>query len=93
MKASSLNSNDVFLLVTSGAVYMWCGKGSSGDEREMAKVIAAGRKQPDFFIICEGKLPNVQTILSIKLDLITLLAIVVIRAREGRVLASAGWQR
>jgi len=55
LKASSLNSNDVFLLVTSGAVYMWCGKGSSGDEREMAKVIAAGRKQPDFFIICEGQ--------------------------------------
>uniref|UniRef100_A0A8C6X8P9 Advillin n=1 Tax=Naja naja TaxID=35670 RepID=A0A8C6X8P9_NAJNA len=44
--AASLNSNDVFLLKTQGDHYLWYGKGSSGDEREMAKELAA--------IICDG---------------------------------------
>ncbi|EMP28977.1 Advillin [Chelonia mydas] len=44
--ASSLNSNDVFLLQTQAEHYLWYGKGSSGDEREMAKQLAA--------TICEG---------------------------------------
>lgn len=39
--ASSLNSNDVFLLKTQTDHYLWYGKGSSGDEREMAKQLAA----------------------------------------------------
>uniref|UniRef100_A0A8C8SIQ7 Advillin n=1 Tax=Pelusios castaneus TaxID=367368 RepID=A0A8C8SIQ7_9SAUR len=44
--ASSLNSNDVFLLRTQTEHYLWYGKGSSGDEREMAKQMAVS--------ICEG---------------------------------------
>ncbi|XP_066469584.1 advillin [Tiliqua scincoides] len=44
--AASLNSNDVFLLKAQTAHYLWYGKGSSGDEREMAKQLAA--------IICDG---------------------------------------
>ncbi|KAF3689723.1 Advillin p92 [Channa argus] len=39
--AASLNSNDVFLLKSQSAVYLWCGKGSSGDERAMAKEISS----------------------------------------------------
>ncbi|KAE8298710.1 Advillin p92 [Larimichthys crocea] len=35
--SSSLNSNDVFLLKSQSGMYLWCGKGSSGDERAMAK--------------------------------------------------------
>ena len=38
-KASSLNSNDVFVMCQSLNQYcIWCGKGSTGDEREFAKV-------------------------------------------------------
>uniref|UniRef100_A0A452RCQ9 Villin-1 n=1 Tax=Ursus americanus TaxID=9643 RepID=A0A452RCQ9_URSAM len=44
--ASSLNSNDVFLLRTQAAHYLWYGKGSSGDERAMAKELAS--------LLCEG---------------------------------------
>uniref|UniRef100_A0A3Q2YDS7 Advillin n=1 Tax=Hippocampus comes TaxID=109280 RepID=A0A3Q2YDS7_HIPCM len=39
--ASSLNSNDVFLLKSQSGLYLWCGKGASGDERNMAKEISA----------------------------------------------------
>ncbi|KAF6030460.1 qua [Bugula neritina] len=39
-RAASLNSNDVFVLFTKSKVYIWCGKGSTGDEREMAKLVA-----------------------------------------------------
>ncbi|XP_075055429.1 advillin [Mixophyes fleayi] len=44
--SSSLNSNDVFLLKTQTEHFLWYGKGSSGDEREMAKKLAA--------ILCDG---------------------------------------
>lgn len=44
--AASLNSNDVFLLKAQTEHYLWYGKGSSGDEREMAKQLAA--------MICDG---------------------------------------
>ncbi|XP_058529638.1 advillin isoform X3 [Ochotona princeps] len=44
--ASSLNSNDVFLLRTQAEHYLWCGKGSSGDERAMAKELAV--------LLCDG---------------------------------------
>lgn len=54
LKASSLNSNDVFLLTTPTIIYIWCGKGSTGDEREAAKKIAAEGKA-DTLIMAEGK--------------------------------------
>ena len=45
-KASSLNSNDVFVICQGGnAFYIWCGKGSTGDEREIAKAIVTARKK------------------------------------------------
>ncbi|XP_074125920.1 advillin [Sminthopsis crassicaudata] len=44
--SSSLNSNDVFLLRTQNEHYLWYGKGSSGDERAMAKELAR--------VLCDG---------------------------------------
>jgi hypothetical protein len=40
-KASSLNSNDSFVLATPATVYCWFGKGSNANERSNAKNIAA----------------------------------------------------
>ncbi|KAM5180596.1 advillin [Mantella aurantiaca] len=67
--ASSLNSNDVFLLKTQTDHYLWYGKGSSGDEREMAKQLASilsdgseeplaeGQESVQFWEILGGKAP------------------------------------
>uniref|UniRef100_A0A8C0VXV2 Villin 1 n=1 Tax=Cyanistes caeruleus TaxID=156563 RepID=A0A8C0VXV2_CYACU len=66
-RASSLNSNDVFVLKTPSCCYLWYGKGCSGDEREMAKtvadiiskmekpVIAEGQEPPEFWLALGGK--------------------------------------
>uniref|UniRef100_A0A8D0L013 Villin like n=1 Tax=Strix occidentalis caurina TaxID=311401 RepID=A0A8D0L013_STROC len=56
-RASSLNSNDVFLLTTSQVCYLWCGKGCSGDEREMAKMVADIVSKGDKHTILEGQEP------------------------------------
>jgi len=53
-RAASLNSNDVFVLVGEAASYLWCGKGSTGDEREIAKKIAA-RGRVDCITVYEGQ--------------------------------------
>ncbi|NXB88091.1 VILI protein, partial [Vidua chalybeata] len=67
VRASSLNSNDVFVLKTPSCCYLWYGKGCSGDEREMAKtvadiiskmekpVIAEGQETPEFWLALGGK--------------------------------------
>ncbi|XP_014405545.1 PREDICTED: advillin isoform X1 [Myotis brandtii] len=67
--ASSLNSNDVFLLRTQAEHYLWYGKGSSGDERAMAKelagilcngtedTVAEGQETPEFWDLLGGKTP------------------------------------
>ncbi|KAM6928143.1 advillin [Xenentodon cancila] len=59
--ASSLNSNDVFLLKSQSEMYLWCGKGSSGDERAMAKevsaVIGRGSQRAAEEIVAEGQEP------------------------------------
>ncbi|KAM9443774.1 advillin [Clarias gariepinus] len=68
--AASLNTNDVFLLKTQRAVYLWYGKGSSGDERAMAKemsaflgkglseeIMAEGQEPMEFWQILGGKTP------------------------------------
>ena len=60
-EAESLNSNDVFVLVSSRKGYLWYGKGCSGDERELAKEVAgivAPRFKDDFTIVMEGKEPE-----------------------------------
>ncbi|XP_045178411.2 villin-1-like isoform X2 [Mercenaria mercenaria] len=55
MEAASLNSNDVFVVFTAkGATYIWCGKGSTGDEREAAKNVAGKRKR-EIIIVIEGQ--------------------------------------
>uniref|UniRef100_A0A8C1RSR2 Advillin n=1 Tax=Cyprinus carpio TaxID=7962 RepID=A0A8C1RSR2_CYPCA len=56
---ASLNSNDVFLLKSQNDVYLWYGKGSSGDERAMAKEVASfiGRGLSEE-IMAEGQEPN-----------------------------------
>lgn len=66
--ASSLNSNDVFIICYNRNNYfIWCGKGSTGDERETAKsIVQAQRREPamvfesqereEFWQILGGKL-------------------------------------
>ncbi|XP_072455274.1 villin-like protein isoform X2 [Notamacropus eugenii] len=56
-RASSLNSSDVFLLATSQICYLWCGKGCSGDEREMARMVADIISQKDKQTVVEGQEP------------------------------------
>ncbi len=54
LAAASLNTNDCFVLVTPQETYVWLGKGSTGDEREMAKHIALQtNKDPE--IVYEGQ--------------------------------------
>ncbi|XP_036386715.1 advillin [Megalops cyprinoides] len=56
--AASLNSNDVFLLKSQTVRYLWCGKGSSGDERAMAKEISSVIGQGTEEIMAEGMEPT-----------------------------------
>ncbi|KAK7872312.1 hypothetical protein R5R35_002764 [Gryllus longicercus] len=58
LQASSLNSNDVFVLKGKNNCYVWCGKGSTGDEREMAKHIAEIASKGDFAFVSEGQEKN-----------------------------------
>jgi len=52
--ASSLNTNDCFILVTPREVFVWAGKGSTGDERDVAKSIASS-KSPEHTFVFEGQ--------------------------------------
>ncbi|XP_039522879.1 advillin isoform X1 [Pimephales promelas] len=56
-RASSLNTNDVFLLKTPQTVYLWYGKGCSGDEREMGKAVADLLSGQDKQNVMEGQEP------------------------------------
>ncbi|XP_056868719.1 villin-1 isoform X2 [Takifugu flavidus] len=68
-RASSLNSNDVFLLRTIGVCYLWYGKGCSGDERVMGRavsdvltrggkqVVMEGQEPVEFWVALGGKAP------------------------------------
>ncbi|XP_018408090.1 PREDICTED: villin-1 [Nanorana parkeri] len=58
VRASSLNSNDVFVLKTKGACYIWCGKGCSGDERAMAKTVADLISRGEKVVVAEGQEPS-----------------------------------
>lgn len=66
MDASSLNTNDVFVIFTKTQVFIWCGKGSTGDEREMAKKVTSrsprepvmvfeGQEKENFWNVLGGK--------------------------------------
>lgn len=51
-KAASLNSNDVFIVCSNREnFYIWCGKGSTGDEREAAKSLVLDLKQEPQVVI------------------------------------------
>nr|XP_029506459.1 villin-1-like [Oncorhynchus nerka] len=56
-RSSSLNTNDVFLLKTDHMIYLWYGKGCSGDEREMAKAVADVLSRQDKQVVMEGQEP------------------------------------
>ncbi|KAM6977670.1 advillin [Aplochiton taeniatus] len=56
-RASSLNTNDVFLLQNNSMCYMWYGKGCSGDEREMGKAVAEVLSRQDKQVVMEGQEP------------------------------------
>uniref|UniRef100_A0A3P9HW53 Villin-like n=1 Tax=Oryzias latipes TaxID=8090 RepID=A0A3P9HW53_ORYLA len=56
-RASSLNSNDVFLLKTDRVCYLWYGKGCSGDERVMAKTTSDVLFRQDKQVVMEGQEP------------------------------------
>ncbi|XP_032073181.1 villin-1 [Thamnophis elegans] len=55
--ASSLNSNDVFILKTQSCCYLWYGKGCSGDEREMAKSVSDLISRTEKVVVAEGQEP------------------------------------
>ncbi|XP_077176802.1 villin-1 isoform X2 [Paroedura picta] len=57
-RATSLNSNDVFILRTQTCCYLWYGKGCSGDEREMAKSVADLLSKTEKVVIAEGQEPS-----------------------------------
>ncbi|PAA62739.1 hypothetical protein BOX15_Mlig017793g1, partial [Macrostomum lignano] len=54
-ESGSLNSNDTFVLVSRQAIFIWCGKGTTGDEREVAKDIAKTISRRDYVLLCEGQ--------------------------------------
>lgn len=56
-RASSLNSNDVFLLKADSKCYLWYGKGCNGDEREMGKAVANVLSKQDKQVVMEGQEP------------------------------------
>ncbi|KAI2526944.1 villin 1, partial [Homo sapiens] len=56
-RANFLNSNDVFVLKTQSCCYLWCGKGCSGDEREMAKMVADTISRTEKQVVVEGQEP------------------------------------
>jgi len=55
-RSGSLNSNDCFIVASAQETFLWCGKGSTGDEREMAKSLIKGRADPT--ILMEGREPE-----------------------------------
>ncbi|XP_071440008.1 advillin-like [Hetaerina americana] len=69
-RAASLNTNDVFVLRNKDVMFLWSGKGSTGDEREMAKkvaellgkgldlnVVSEGQEKTEFWEAIGGKEP------------------------------------
>ncbi|XP_049912534.1 villin-1 isoform X2 [Epinephelus moara] len=56
-RASSLNTNDVFLLKTDHMCYLWYGKGCSGDERVMGKAMSDVLSKQDKQVVMEGQEP------------------------------------
>ncbi|NXX97363.1 VILI protein, partial [Centropus bengalensis] len=58
VRASALNSSDVFVLKTPSRCYLWYGKGCSGDEREMGKAVADIISKSEKQVVAEGQEPS-----------------------------------
>ncbi|XP_068603826.1 villin-1 [Brachionichthys hirsutus] len=56
-RASSLNTNDVFLLKTDRTCYLWYGKGCNGDERVMGRAMSDVLSKQDKQVAMEGQEP------------------------------------
>ncbi|XP_056439823.1 villin-1 isoform X1 [Gadus chalcogrammus] len=56
-RASSLNTNDVFLLKTPATSYLWYGKGCSGDERLMGRAMSDVLSKEDKQVVMEDQEP------------------------------------
>ncbi|XP_063730159.1 LOW QUALITY PROTEIN: villin-1 [Eleginops maclovinus] len=56
-RASSLNTNDVFLLKTDHTCFLWYGKGCSGDERVMGRTMSDVLSKQDKQVVMEGQEP------------------------------------
>uniref|UniRef100_A0A8C3AQM2 Villin like n=1 Tax=Cyclopterus lumpus TaxID=8103 RepID=A0A8C3AQM2_CYCLU len=56
-RASSLNTNDVFLLKTNQICYLWYGKGCNGDERVMGRAMSDVLSKQDKQVVMEGQEP------------------------------------
>uniref|UniRef100_A0A671X2T8 Villin like n=1 Tax=Sparus aurata TaxID=8175 RepID=A0A671X2T8_SPAAU len=56
-RASSLNTNDVFLLKTDHVSYLWYGKGCSGDERVVGRAMSDVLSKQDKQVVMEGQEP------------------------------------
>jgi len=56
-RTASLNSGDVFILETPKKVWLWFGKGSTGDERESARVLVKSIVPRESEAISEGAEP------------------------------------
>ncbi|XP_076985927.1 villin-like protein isoform X2 [Tamandua tetradactyla] len=56
-RASSLNSSDIFLLITDSICYLWFGKGCSGDQREMARTVTTAISKKNKETVLEGQEP------------------------------------
>lgn len=51
-----MNSNNVFIVCLNPTYYVWCGKASTGDERETAKsIIFSLKKEPEIVIESQEK--------------------------------------
>ncbi|PSN34433.1 Gelsolin, partial [Blattella germanica] len=56
---ASLNSDDVFILETPSATYLWIGKGSNDDEKEMAQnAVALVSPDREAVVVNEGEEPS-----------------------------------
>ncbi|KAI3355290.1 hypothetical protein L3Q82_018145, partial [Scortum barcoo] len=56
-RASSLNTNDVFLLKTDQMCYLWYGKGCNGDERVMGRAMSDVLSKQDKQVVMEDQEP------------------------------------
>ena len=55
LKASSLNTNDCFILVHPERNWIWLGKGATEDEKELAQTMGNSLNSHDSIVLGEGQ--------------------------------------